>query len=99
MISGDFETVTGEWAWRGEAAMFVEKTLQGAAGTPVKGRAFDAGVGVRSPHGRLPRVRIGDPSPRVVGRRSVDRSAPTSVWSDRSSGSSRAIAIWRARSR
>ena len=46
MLSGDFESVSGDWAWRGEAAVFVEKTLQGAAGTAVKGRAFDAGAGV-----------------------------------------------------
>ena len=46
MLSGDFESVTGDWAWRGEAAVFIEKTLQGAAGTAVKGRAFDAGAGV-----------------------------------------------------
>jgi hypothetical protein len=46
MVSGDFESVTGDWAWRGEAAVFTEKTLQGAAGTAVKGRAFDAGAGV-----------------------------------------------------
>ena len=46
MFSGDFESVTGEWAWRGEAALFTEKSLQGAAGTPVKGHAFDAGAGV-----------------------------------------------------
>jgi hypothetical protein len=45
MVSGDFESVTGDWAWRGEAAMFTEKTLQGATGTAVKGRAFDAGAG------------------------------------------------------
>ena len=47
MVSGDFETVVGEWALRGEAAMFVEKTLQSRRGAPagVDGRAFDAGVG------------------------------------------------------
>jgi hypothetical protein len=33
MIAGDFETVTGAWAWRGEAAWF-------------KDRAFDLGAGV-----------------------------------------------------
>lgn len=46
MFSGDFESVTGDWAWRGEAAVFTEKSLQGAAGTAVRGRAFDAGAGV-----------------------------------------------------
>lgn len=33
MVAGDFETVTGAWAWRGEGAWF-------------KDRSFDAGVGV-----------------------------------------------------
>ncbi len=47
MVSADFETVAGEWALRGEAAFFVEKTFQrtNGAGT-VEGRAVDAGVGV-----------------------------------------------------
>lgn len=46
MISGDFETVVGEWALRGEAAMFVRKTLSGVTGTgAVDGRAFDGGFG------------------------------------------------------
>lgn len=46
MISGDFETVIGEWALRGEAAMFVRKSLAGVtqAGA-VDGRAFDGGFG------------------------------------------------------
>jgi hypothetical protein len=44
-VSADFETVSGEWAWRGEAAMFVEKTLNSPNG-PVKGRAVDAGLGL-----------------------------------------------------
>jgi len=45
MIGGDFETVVGEWAVRGEAAAFVDRTLA----TPtqlVDGRSFDAGIGV-----------------------------------------------------
>jgi hypothetical protein len=45
MIGGDFETVRGEWAIRGEAAMFVEKTLTSFREGSVDGRAFDAGVG------------------------------------------------------
>jgi hypothetical protein len=46
MIGADFETVTGDWAWRGEAAYFSDKSL---ARTPtpgiVKGHALDAGFG------------------------------------------------------
>ncbi len=45
MIAGDFETVRGEWALRGEAAVFVEKTIAGASGMPVPGRVVDAGLG------------------------------------------------------
>jgi hypothetical protein len=45
MIAGDFETVRGDWAFRGEAAVFVEKTLQTPQGAPVDGRVFDAGLG------------------------------------------------------
>ena len=46
MISGDFETVIGEWALRGEAAMFVRKSLAGVTATgAVDGRAFDGGFG------------------------------------------------------
>jgi hypothetical protein len=46
MVSGDFETVIGEWALRGEAAMFVRKTLSGVTRTgAVDGRAFDGGFG------------------------------------------------------
>lgn len=46
MISGDFETVIGEWALRGEAAMFVRKQLAGVTQTGiVDGRAFDGGLG------------------------------------------------------
>lgn len=46
MVSGDFETVVGQWALRGEVAMFVDRTFQGrrVAG-PVRGRALDAGFG------------------------------------------------------
>ena len=45
MVSADFETVAGEWAWRGEAAVFVEKSFNSLNG-PVLGRALDAGLGV-----------------------------------------------------
>ena len=46
MVSADFETVVGKWAIRGETAVFVEKTFQGASAPgPVRGRAVDAGVG------------------------------------------------------
>lgn len=46
MVAGDFETVVGQWALRGEVAMFVDRTFQGrrVAG-PVRGRALDAGFG------------------------------------------------------
>lgn len=45
MIGGDFETVKGEWGLRGEAAVFVERSLQIASGI-AKGRAFEGGAGV-----------------------------------------------------
>jgi len=45
MISGDFETVRGEWALRGEAAVFMEKKFASSLGGVVDGRAIDAGVG------------------------------------------------------
>jgi len=45
MIAGDFETVHGGWAFRGEAALFVKKKLQTAEGTLVNGRVLDAGLG------------------------------------------------------
>lgn len=46
MVGGDVETVVGEWALRGEAAVFVEKTFASVSrpGT-VAGRAIDAGIG------------------------------------------------------
>ena len=47
MISGDVETVTGKWALRGEAALFVERTLAGVSRPGlVDGRSFDIGAGV-----------------------------------------------------
>ena len=46
MISGDFETVAGEWAIRGELAAFVEKQFAGVTRPgPVDGGALDGGVG------------------------------------------------------
>ena len=47
MVSGDFETVQGDWAMRGEVAMFPERTFAGAGrGGLVNGRSIDAGAGV-----------------------------------------------------
>ncbi len=47
MISGDFETVAGKWAVRGEAAAFVDRRLAGVTRPGlVEGRSIDAGVGV-----------------------------------------------------
>jgi hypothetical protein len=46
MIGGDVETVAGEWALRGETAVFVDKTFAGASRPGlVSGRAMDAGAG------------------------------------------------------
>jgi hypothetical protein len=47
MLGGDFETVRGAWGVRGEAAAFVDRTLQ-AADLPIglAGRTLDAGIGV-----------------------------------------------------
>lgn len=46
MVSGDFETVVGEWALRGEVAAFTEKSFAGVSRPGVvSGRAFDAGAG------------------------------------------------------
>lgn len=46
MMSGDFETVVGDWAWRGEAAFF-RKAVPSTHGTGgvLNTRAVDAGVG------------------------------------------------------
>lgn len=46
MVGGDFETVRGEWGFRGEVAAFVDRTLQ-VIGQPltVDGRSFEAGLG------------------------------------------------------
>lgn len=47
MISGDFEAVRGDWAMRGEVAIFPERTLTNSRGIDlVEGRSIDAGAGV-----------------------------------------------------
>lgn len=47
MVSGDFETVRGDWAMRGEVAMFPERRFAGVyRGGLVNGRSIDAGAGV-----------------------------------------------------
>jgi len=47
MIGGDFETVTGAWAVRGEAALFTQDAFQApAAPAALTGHAFDAGAAV-----------------------------------------------------
>jgi hypothetical protein len=47
MVAGDFETVTGPWGIRGEAAIFVERTLTStSAPAGVRGRVVEAGIGV-----------------------------------------------------
>jgi hypothetical protein len=45
MVAGDFEMVRGAWAIRGEAAAFLDRTINSTRG-PVEGRAFDMGLGV-----------------------------------------------------
>lgn len=46
MIGGDLETVRGEWAWRGEAALTLGDTVAtGDSPLGVKGRSLRAGVG------------------------------------------------------
>jgi uncharacterized protein len=46
MVSGDFETVRGEWGIRGEVAAFVEDSFQSPALAVVSGSSLDAGAGV-----------------------------------------------------
>ncbi|HEY0875479.1 MAG TPA: DUF1302 family protein [Vicinamibacterales bacterium] len=46
MLGGDFESVAGQWAFRGEVAAFVEDNFQAADLSIAGGRSFDAGVGV-----------------------------------------------------
>ena len=46
MVGGDFETVTGDWAWRGEAAIVIHREFAGVSRPgPVAGRSLDAGAG------------------------------------------------------
>jgi hypothetical protein len=46
MYAADFETVSGAWAWRGEAAYFSKRTFGATTFPgPVSGRSFDAGFG------------------------------------------------------
>jgi hypothetical protein len=47
MVGADFETVRGPWGVRGEAAMFVDDTLQSSTGGArgIEGRSMDAGFG------------------------------------------------------
>ncbi|MEO8482144.1 MAG: DUF1302 family protein [Acidobacteriota bacterium] len=51
MVGGDFETVAGPWAFRGEVAGFVDRSFLAAGAAPgmplalVRGQSFDAGVG------------------------------------------------------
>jgi hypothetical protein len=54
MVASDFETVAGEWAIRGEAAMFVDRTFASTTrpGT-VSGRSLDAGAGTDRRAGSL----------------------------------------------
>ncbi len=80
MIGGDVETVAGPWAFRGEVASFVERSLLSAVVTPglsprlVPGRSFDAGGGVDR--------RIGDW--RVFGSALLHRE-----WAEQDSGMGR----------
>jgi len=47
MIGGDFETVTGKWVVRGEAAAFTQDAFQAAAtASALTGHSFDAGAAV-----------------------------------------------------
>ena len=46
MVAADLETVTGDWAWRAEAAFFPERTLTSAASPGgARGRVVEAGAG------------------------------------------------------
>jgi predicted RND superfamily exporter protein len=45
MIGGDFETVRGEWGFRGEVAAFVDDNFQTADLRIVRGSSVDGGVG------------------------------------------------------
>jgi hypothetical protein len=46
MIGGDFETVSGAWGVRGEAAIFTEDSFQSSSLQRIGGASVDAGVGV-----------------------------------------------------
>jgi hypothetical protein len=46
MIGGDFETVSGRWGVRGEAAIFTEDSFQSSSLQRIGGASIDAGVGV-----------------------------------------------------
>ena len=46
MFGADFETVTGDWAWRGEVAAFTEKRLAaGSAPDGIDGHVLEVGFG------------------------------------------------------
>jgi hypothetical protein len=46
MVGADFETVAGEWVWRGEVAAFVDRAFAGPGTTAlVDGKTLDAGIG------------------------------------------------------
>jgi hypothetical protein len=45
MVGGDFETVRGEWGFRGEVAAFVRDSFQGESSV-VPGKSYEAGLGV-----------------------------------------------------
>jgi hypothetical protein len=48
MVGADFETVRGPWGVRGEAAYFVDDTIQAPSGNPrgIEGRSAEGGVGI-----------------------------------------------------
>ena len=46
MIGGDFETVSGAWGFRGEAAIFTEDSFQASSFERVSGSSIDAGAGL-----------------------------------------------------
>jgi hypothetical protein len=45
MVAADFETVRGQWGFRGEAAAFVEDSFQSGDVRRIPGRSIDAGIG------------------------------------------------------
>jgi predicted RND superfamily exporter protein len=46
MVGGDFETVAGDWGFRGEAAAFVRDSFQTVEPAIADGESVDAGLGV-----------------------------------------------------